>query len=135
MIALDVYNVTNSNTTDVFLQTYRAERLRISRSGVGHGGAAVQDQRAVRLLRRKDRPKTCVIAGLRLAVPAAIRNRRIVAGIPPPSPRRHEIELLTPRMRQDRAWPVGPARRRPYPTTVFAHTTHYTTSLCEIMFA
>ena len=44
---LDVYNLANSNTTDVYQRNYGAD---VSQPAVDHVGALLQDQRAVRVL-------------------------------------------------------------------------------------
>jgi hypothetical protein len=54
MINFDVYNLVNSNTTEVFQRTYTPPStdtaIDVSRSVADHVGAVLQDQRAVRLL-------------------------------------------------------------------------------------
>ena len=52
LVALDVFNLFNSNTPDVYQRELLARAdLDVSQPAVDHGRALLQDQRAVRLLR------------------------------------------------------------------------------------
>ena len=53
LVALDIFNLFNSNAMDVYQQNYGPtidSAKHVSQSAVDHAGAVLQDRRAVRLL-------------------------------------------------------------------------------------